>query len=107
MATPKSTETRLSCYFVHTNPYIAYCNYKLQFLITNYKLYYIISYLHSIILQRKHSDNIQSYHHKSRDKNNKLNKVINIEMHIFTNYTTIYMIISKMYRFLKLSKVSR
>ena len=37
-----------------------------------------------------HSDNIQSYHHKSREKNNTVNKVINIEFYIITNCTILY-----------------
>ena len=37
-----------------------------------------------------HSHNIQSQHHKSRDKNNTVNKIINIKLHTITNCTTIY-----------------
>ena len=37
-----------------------------------------------------HSDDIQPHHNKSRDKNNIVNKVINIELHIITNCNTLY-----------------
>ena len=37
-----------------------------------------------------HSDNIQSHHHKSTDKNNIVKKFINIEMNRITNCTTLY-----------------
>ena len=37
-----------------------------------------------------HSDNIQSHQHKSKDKNNIVKKVINIELNTITNYTTLY-----------------
>ena len=63
----------------------------------HYKLYYIISYLPPIILWRTHSDNIQSHHHKSRNKDNTVNKVINIELHTITNYTTSYHTYSLLY----------
>ena len=50
-------------------------------------LFYTYSLL---LLKRSHSENIQSYHHKSKDKNNTVNKVINIELNTITNYTTLY-----------------
>ena len=52
-------------------------------------MYYIISYLLAIILERTHSDKIQSHHHKRRHKNNTVNKVIYIELHTVTNCTTL------------------
>ena len=36
------------------------------------------------------SHNIQSHHHKSKDKNNTVNKVINIELYMITNCTALY-----------------
>ena len=37
-----------------------------------------------------HSDKIQSHHHKSTNKNNTINKVINIELNTITNCTILY-----------------
>ena len=37
-----------------------------------------------------HSDNIQSHHHKSTDKNNTVKKVIYIELNTITNCNTLY-----------------
>ena len=56
----------------------------------HYNLHYIISYLIPIILWRTHSNNIQSHHHKSTDKNNTVKKKIKIELRTITNCTKFY-----------------
>ena len=53
--------------------------------ITNCTLYHT----YQLYIVETHSEYIQLYHHKSRNKNNTVNKMINIELHTITNCTTL------------------
>ena len=44
-----------------------------------------------------HFVNVEPHHHKSTDKNNTVNKVINSELHRITNCTTLYHILTLYY----------